>query len=1062
MEPVPGGETPERPAYAPAAYATPEAEREPPCTSGRTLPSPSPREAAAPVAVPVARGGDADVSEVESQIAELVARCGAAPVGRETLLGSAPRGLQEVEFGPARVPLPHPPYGRTREVAPHGVTCMSLTPPSPRRTRRRDAMRRAATSPGAPLAAPALAAPLSPAPAPKAATKAKASPAAPRVQVLQVQNFDFSGVGAEQAKEEPAHKAPSKPKGAAVKRALDLAAAAQRENRPPRARPQSARPSASSAQKAASRPLSARAAAGRAQLGAALADEIEQGADSPTTSGSLADHVAAAQRRAAEATAAALRAAEEAERETGGVYAEAPAEASDNARQGAEEEDTDDAYAKRYPLMAAILEKRKRSKATRSAKAAMREQKQRESHGSGDGMGVDGLTDAERSLAYSDTMAAFEALEASLLAASDTLRDDAEGDLAEGEAPAAATAVATDIAAMTPDEIVEMTRRYYDPAREGLAFSGAGDEGASFDTDHYGEEPEAFETDAIPAEERPPPPPVGERERLPEDGGDEGTAWSEAFDFRDAELIERQRASAARQNRRPQTAPSGGGRVRYLGPPPPGTTKVKPFSFDTRDSAPRKSISQMRLEQDLAAAKAREERELKVRFKAQPVPASTLLPLYAQLVEAGDKRRSEVRRMCKEWLKSIEAPFSFQNRQTKSSAAAQGFADALGVSDAAAAFKANPVPVHVKELRYMEMVADDHKRKFVNKALADAKYREAKLPPRMEAHAKRLAEDQANEVEVLDPECTFKPHIKHSIPDYAAQQRRFEEALAARRQELPTTTVEPFTLASKERQTQERIKRESMLAKARKQADHDEAEAIEHRWPYYSKRGEVPKKIMPDFHKQQRSFGEKLASSRAEFEPTVPRPFELGRDQTEKAMRKVAEAAAKVSAPTFAHQRPTRSEELRLQATRQAAREGRYDNAEEKEAKKVAELKLSAQRRQQTWERHQAKKAKEEESLGLGPDPVEAALKSAAKVKAPAPAEAPAVAAVTTAKGKGKEKPADEGDVVAHDGEALHRQARHRQQAERAATMVEQTLLEHGVYDYVEGTGVPSPGPTPR
>ena len=73
-----------------------------------------------------------------------------------------------------------------------------------------------------------------------------------------------------------------------------------------------------------------------------------------------------------------------------------------------------------------------------------------------------------------------------------------------------------------------------------------------------------------------------------------------------------------------------------------------------------------------------------------------------------------------------------------------------------------------------------------------------------------------------------------------------------------------------------------------------------------------------------------------------------------------------------------------------------------------------------------------------------------------------AVAAVTTAKGKGKEKPADEGDVVAHDGEALHRQARHRQQAERAATMVEQTLLEHGVYDYVDGTGVPSPGPTPR
>ena len=242
-----------------------------------------------------------------------------------------------------------------------------------------------------------------------------------------------------------------------------------------------------------------------------------------------------------------------------------------------------------------------------------------------------------------------------------------------------------------------------------------------------------------------------------------------------------------------------------------------------------------------------------------------------------------------------------------------------------------------------------------------------------------------------------------------------------------------------------------MLAKARRKAARDEAEAIEHRWPYYSERGAVPKKAMPDFTKLQRSFGEKLNASRANFKPTVLKPFKLGRDQTDREMARSREALAKADAPVFAHQRPTRAEELRLKATREAAAEGRFDSAAERDAKEQQRRKLDAKRREEAWAAMQKKKKVEDDSLGLGdgtdaPPPAEgvgAAVDAPAIVpaKPPAPSAAEAAAVV------------DDG----HDGESLHRQARHKQVEERAAAIVEQTLLEHGVLDYVEGTGL-----TPR
>lgn len=50
------------------------------------------------------------------------------------------------------------------------------------------------------------------------------------------------------------------------------------------------------------------------------------------------------------------------------------------------------------------------------------------------------------------------------------------------------------------------------------------------------------------------------------------------------------------------------------------------FSFDQRDQNKRKTISQVKLEQELALKAVEEEEAYRVRFKANPLPRATLQP----------------------------------------------------------------------------------------------------------------------------------------------------------------------------------------------------------------------------------------------------------------------------------------------------------------------------------------------------------------------------------------------------------------------------------------------------
>lgn len=57
-----------------------------------------------------------------------------------------------------------------------------------------------------------------------------------------------------------------------------------------------------------------------------------------------------------------------------------------------------------------------------------------------------------------------------------------------------------------------------------------------------------------------------------------------------------------------------------------------------------------------------ERAELEKRFKAEPIPASTMIPRYQQIMQSQQRRREEVKRRSIELTQQNERPFSFYYR----------------------------------------------------------------------------------------------------------------------------------------------------------------------------------------------------------------------------------------------------------------------------------------------------------------------------------------------------------------------------------------------------------------
>ncbi|KAJ3329829.1 hypothetical protein HDU76_007065 [Blyttiomyces sp. JEL0837] len=178
-------------------------------------------------------------------------------------------------------------------------------------------------------------------------------------------------------------------------------------------------------------------------------------------------------------------------------------------------------------------------------------------------------------------------------------------------------------------------------------------------------------------------------------------------------------------------------------------------------AANKKTISQRLLERELNDANARLRVELDSKFRATPVPASSILPRYNRIMQRmGNKSAESRRRRAAEILANMK-PFSFVERSNSrpTKPRAREFIEDAVMKVAEGQEKKRAL--RPTTCRLMETAAEDGRRR------------------------RRLLEG-------LTSEHVFKPKIKSDIPNFKKKQEEFERGLEQLKSGKPSTKVDPF------------------------------------------------------------------------------------------------------------------------------------------------------------------------------------------------------------------------------------------------------------------------------
>ena len=243
----------------------------------------------------------------------------------------------------------------------------------------------------------------------------------------------------------------------------------------------------------------------------------------------------------------------------------------------------------------------------------------------------------------------------------------------------------------------------------------------------------------------------------------------------------------------------------------PQITIPKPFTMTVREAkkkAKNMSRSQMILQEDLRKKQEKEEAELHKKFRAQPVPATTFLPLYDEITRQNELRRYQVREVSKAILRSTEKPFKFvkreeakkQMRRTKS---LSNLAELESKTVEKNKFKANPFPDHLFDLTLADKMTEKEEYRAIRMRMrAQQMLAMSRLPPNMESRGELYTLGQSrsklnregNKNAFMTKEHKFRPQINPDVPEFDELHRQFEKEMRNKKRELEPTVVEPFNL----------------------------------------------------------------------------------------------------------------------------------------------------------------------------------------------------------------------------------------------------------------------------
>nr|XP_054758365.1 protein FAM161B-like [Lytechinus pictus] len=234
----------------------------------------------------------------------------------------------------------------------------------------------------------------------------------------------------------------------------------------------------------------------------------------------------------------------------------------------------------------------------------------------------------------------------------------------------------------------------------------------------------------------------------------------------------------------------------------PKITIPKPFSMSLRESSEerKKTRASMDLDQARLDREKQEEIECQKKFKANPVPAHTFLPLYDEIMDQQVEKSKKNREESYKKLTTTQKPFKLTETKKHQRSAS---APLSARRPKTPSFKAKPVPNSVFDPTVDEQILEEEEyRKIRIKMRAEEMLRQSSLPPNMQIRGKeytdgkmRMKMQKKREKQAfLTTEHKFRPQVNGEIPDYDELHRRFQEEVQRKKREKDPTVIEPFNL----------------------------------------------------------------------------------------------------------------------------------------------------------------------------------------------------------------------------------------------------------------------------
>ncbi|KNC96001.1 uncharacterized protein SPPG_08600 [Spizellomyces punctatus DAOM BR117] len=230
-------------------------------------------------------------------------------------------------------------------------------------------------------------------------------------------------------------------------------------------------------------------------------------------------------------------------------------------------------------------------------------------------------------------------------------------------------------------------------------------------------------------------------------------------------------------------------------------------------SIPRgKTTSQKRLEQELAKKEAALQAMMKDGFRANPVPASTLIPRYDQIMRSRGTKSAAMRAQRVSKIKGGVKPFGFSSKPNDKSCP-------CGL-EATVENALNQISrdAHSKPIIKSQRPAGSPPPRLVQQAIEDGRRRR-----------QRILENESKAG--LTEEHKFRPKINWEIPNHARNHAKFAKEVEKRKTVHSPTKPHPFPGVEYHHQVAPSRSRHQQCA-----LNNDAVSSSRHQWPYIKKK----------------------------------------------------------------------------------------------------------------------------------------------------------------------------------------------------------------------------------